>query len=304
MKSLIFLLTTFVFVSCSTTHKKDVDPMKTELDSISNKDFKKESPIEKNQIKDYFIYNQQVLENPILKDETLGRLTSDEVKEFEKSKDPLVSMAYLCTRRQFKEAYTVAAKHYDRFQKVPAYWNQLGICYLEQKEERKALLYFNKALEAEKDYVPTLNNFGVMYTRQGQNQKAIVAFEKASQIGKFSKTPRYNLARLYLEYGLSEKALPILQSLSNQSQADIGVTNSIATAYLMQGDHQTALRFYKQLSPKIWKRAEVGVNIAFAYHLAGSNKDAVKVFKDITKPKHKEIKDYYYLMAQKIGVKL
>ncbi|HLT22678.1 MAG TPA: tetratricopeptide repeat protein [Bacteriovoracaceae bacterium] len=304
MRTLILLTLSLVLFSCSSVSKKDKDASLAEIDSITNEDFNKDRPIEKNQVRDYFVNNRQVLENPVLKDETLNRLTSDEVKEFQGDKDPLVSMAYLCTRNQFKEAYAIAAKNFDRLQKLPSYWNQLGICYLDQKEYRKSLLYFNKALEAEKDYVPTLNNFGVMYSRLGQHQKAIVAYEKASQVGKFSKTPRYNLAKLYLEFGLSEKALPILQSLSNQAQLDVGIANSIATAYLMRGDHNAAIRFYRQLPSKLWSRPEIGLNLALAYHLAGHKGEATKIIKNVSKPKKQELKQYYSLIAQKIGVKL
>ena len=304
MKSFGFVLMSLVLVSCSSTSKKTESDPFAELDAINNTDFKKDQALDKRQVKDYFTNNRQVLENPILKDETLARLTRDEVKEFEDNKDPLVAMAYLCTRGQFNEAYAVAAKNYDRLQKLPSYWNQLGICYLDQKEYRKSLLYFNKALEAETNYVPTLNNFGVMYTRLGQYQKAVVAFEKASQVGKFSKTPRYNLSKLYLEFGLSSKALPILQSLSNQAQHDVGITNSIATAYLMQGDHNTAIKFFRQLKPNFWERAEIGLNLSLAYFLAGNKSEAVKIFKNVKKPNSQELKSYYSLMAQKIGVKL
>ena len=303
MKTIIFLLVSFMLASCATSSKKE-DKKVSELDRITNEDFKKTTPIEKSQVRDYFTNNRQVLENPILKDETLERLTRDEVKEFQGDKDPLVAMAYLCTRKQFKEAYSVAANNYDRLYKLPAYWNQLGICYLDQKEYRKSLLYLNKALEAEKDYVPTLNNFGVMYSRLGQHQKAIVAFERAAQVGKFSKTPRYNLARLYLEFGLSAKALPILQSLSNQAQQDVGITNAIATAHLMQGDFNTALRFYQQLKPNLWRKPEIGLNISYAYFLAGKKADAIKVFKNVSKPKQEHLKNYYSSMAQKMGVKI
>lgn len=301
MRTLAFLFLSIFLVSCSTSSKKtkDSDDLK-----VTNEDFKKVKPVEKSQVRDYFTNNRTELENPVLKDETLERLTNDEVKEFSSDKDPLVAMAYLCHKKSFKDAYALAAANYDRFQKIPAYWNQLGICYLDQAEYRKSLLYFNKALEAQKDYVPTLNNFGVMYSRLGQHQKAIVAFERAATVGKFSKTPRYNLAKLYLQYGLANKALPILQSLANQSKPDVGITNAIATAYLMQGDHASALRYFKMLNKDFWEKAEIGINVSYAYFLSGNVNESHKIFKDIAKPKLHEQKNYYSLMAQKIGVKL
>lgn len=304
MRNLSSILFLIALAACSSHQKKDSDSAYSEVDKITNEDFKKAPAVNKSQVKDYFQNNQTKLENPVLKDETLARLSDKEINEFEDDKDPLVTMAYLCTKGKFKEAYAVAEKSFDRYQKIPSYWNQLGICNMDQKHYRKSLLYFNKALEAEKNYVPTLNNFGVMYSRQGQYQKAVVAFEKASEVGKFSKTPRYNLARLYLKFGLAQKALPILQSLANNSQFDVGITNSIGTAYLIQGNYQGAWKYFQQIPKNYWERADVGVNIAYAVYASGNAKSAHEIFNDIKKPKDAELKQYYELMAQKIGVKL
>lgn len=298
MRNLYSVLFLIVLGACSSHQKK------TDVETVTNEDFKKEPAIEKHQVKDYFDGNRADLENPVLQNETLALLTDKEMDSLEEDKDPLVSMAYLCTKGKFKEAYTVAAKNFDKYQKLPSYWNQLGICYMDQREYRKSLLYFNKALEAEKNYVPTLNNFGVMYSRQGQYQKAVVAFEKAANFGKFSKTPRYNLARLYLKFGLAQKAVPILQSLANDSKMDVGLNNSLGTSYLMQGNYQGAWKYYEQIPKKLWERADIGVNVAFAVFASGNQKAAHGIFKDVKKPKNGELKDYYEQMAQKIGVKL
>ncbi len=304
MKKIYSILLLSTLVACSSQQKKNGESTFTDIDQITNKDFKKEPMVEKSQVKDYFQNNQPNLENPVLKDETMALLTSSEADAFEDGKDPLVTMAYLCTKGKFKEAYTIAAKSYDRFQKLPSYWNQLGICYMDQREYRKSLLYFNKAIEAERNYVPALNNFGVMYSRQGQYQKAVVAFEKAADIGKFAKTPRYNLARLYLKFGLAQKALPILQSLANSSQTDVGITNAIGTSYLMQGNFQSAWKYYQQIPKNLWERADIGVNIAYAVYKSGNANSAKDIFEGIKKPKDPSIKEYYEQMAQKIGVKI
>ena len=304
MKRIYSLVLLSALVACSSHQKKDGESTFSDIDKITNNDFKKEPMVDKRQVKDYFQNNQPNLENPVLKDETMALLTSSEADAFEDGKDPLVTMAYLCTKGKFNEAYAVAAKSFDRYQKLPSYWNQLGICYLDQKEFRKSLLYFNKALEAERNYVPALNNFGVMYSRQGQYQKAVVAFEKAAHLGKFSKTPRYNLAILYLKFGLSQKALPILQSLANTSEPDVGIANAIGTSYLMQGNYQSAWKYYQQIPKNLWERADIGVNIAFAVYKSGNSKTAVSIFEDIKKPKDTSLREYYEQMAQVMGVKI
>ena len=91
-----------------------------------------------------------------------------------------------CYAKNFEQAFKVAESVYDSHQNLPTYWNQVATCYLLQGNERKALLFYNKALEVTPQYVPALNNIGVMYEKNGQDQKALVALQRALKNGKFT----------------------------------------------------------------------------------------------------------------------
>lgn len=296
MKYLIPLL---VLAACSST--PDKKPAKSP-ENVSNADFKKEKPLTNNQVTDFY-QGPANTKSPALQDETLDRYTSDELDKMSSSGDPLLDISLRCLKGDFNGAFQVASQNYTKYQKVAAYWNQVANCHLNSGNHRKALLFYNKALEVNSEYVPALNNIGVMYSRQGLDQKALVAFERANKHSRFSKTPRYNLARLYLTYGLAESAQPLFQALLNESPNDVDLLNATASTYFLLSDYQKAFSLYQGIPRSEWKRAEVGLNVAVTLKKLGKVQDAKKVFDDVDTPKSSNLKRYYSSVEAQLGDK-
>jgi len=292
-----FLLPLIFLVACSTTTEKS--PTKS-ADKVSNNQFKKEKPLLSSQVPDYYKTGVASL-NPALQDETLDRYSTNEISNLKSNDDVLLEISLKCTQSEFKEAFQLASAHYNRYQKIPAYWNQVANCHLNSGSHRKALLFYNKALEVGPNYVPALNNIGVMYSRQGQDQKALIAFERANKQSRFSKTPRYNLARLYLTYGLTDLALPIFQSLLNESPKDVDLLNAVGTSHFLLSDFTRSLSFYQVIPQKEWKRAEIGLNLSLALNKLGKKKEALKVLESIEAPKTAKLKNYFKSIKAQLG---
>lgn len=296
MKSLpIFLL--LLLAACSSTDK---GRNTSAPDKVTNSSFKKERALNPSEVKDFYVESTKSL-SPALQDETLDRLTKDELSQVNTETDPLVEMSVLCARREFSKAFSIASKNFNSYQKVPQYWNLVANCHLNDGSYRKALLFYNKALEVKPNYVPSLNNIGVMYSRQGQDQKALVAFERANKQSKFSKTPRYNLAKLYLTYGLAESAQPLFMSLLNESPQDVDLLNAVASTYYLMSDYRTALSYYQRIPQSEWKRSEIGLNLAVTLKKTGKTKEAGQVFNLVSKPSRSELKNYYSVVKAQLG---
>ena len=292
-----YLLIALFFVGCSSAPEKKA---KTVPDTITNESFKKEKPLSNREVSDFYQGNARSL-TPALQDETMDRFSESELSQINTSGDPLLEISVLCGRRNFDQAFAVAAKSFDRYQKVAAYWNQVANCHLNSGSHRKALLFYNKALDVSPHYVPALNNIGVMYSRQGQDQKALVAFERANKRGKFSKTPRYNLAKLYLSYGLSDSALPIFESLLREAPNDVDILNAVASSHFLGADYQRALAYYDKIPQTEWRRAEIGLNLAWTLKNAGRNNDARQVFSMVSKPSSENLRRYYGIVEAHLG---
>jgi len=300
---LLSLLLILSIVGCSSGKgskdvKRDSDPVNVTKDT-----FKKEKVLTSAEVNDFYIEKPKTL-NPALQDETLDRYSIDEIEALADNKDPLIEIAIRCSKKDFDKALSVASNVYQRYQKIPAFWNMIANCHLNQGANRKALLFYNKALEVTPGYVPALNNIGVLYSRQGEDQKAIVAFEKANKQSRFSKTPRYNLARLYLTYGLAEMALPLFQGLLNEAPNDIDLLNAMGSCYFLTAEYEKALTYYRRIPAALVRRAEIGLNYSMTLQKVGMSTEAQKVYADVEKPKLNTLKEYYLTIGKQLGASL
>jgi tetratricopeptide (TPR) repeat protein len=271
----------------------------TKAPVVKNEAFQKPKTLKNSEISDFFAGNEKSL-NPALQDETTDRFSAEELNNL-KSTDPLIDISVKCSQKDFKGAFESAAKSFNQYQKVAPYWNVVANCHLNQGNFRKALLFYNKAIEVSPNYVPALNNIGVMYSRQGQDQKALVAFERANKVSKFSKTPRYNMAKLYLTYGLAENAQPVFESLLSGSPDDVDLLNATASSYFLMSDYQKALSFYQRIPQSQWQRAEIGLNLAITLKKTGKAKEAQDVFASVDQPKNSNLRKYYSVIEKQLG---
>ncbi len=294
MKSVVILL---FLASCASRPEKATTHAP---EKVSNEKFRKEKALSNNQVPDFYPSTAKSL-TPALQDETLDRLSPSDLGNLDLGGDPLAELAVHCSKRDFKKAFELAGAAFNKYQKVAAYWNQIANCHLSSGSYRKALLFYNKALEVTPNYVPALNNIGVLYSRQGQDQKALVAFDRASKAGKFSNTPRYNLAKLYLTYGLAEEALPIFQGLLSQAESDVDLLNSVASSLFLLSDYQKAWTYYQQIPRSEWKRAEIGINLALTMKKIGQDREGEKIFRQIDVPANGNLRKYYSNVLAQLG---
>lgn len=295
----IYLVALLVLVGCASGDKKKNNEGSGE---ISQEMFKKEKPLKSSEVSDFYTGNQAAL-NPALQDETLERFSDEEMSKIPGGQDPLLQIALACSRNDFNTAFGVASRSFDRYQKIPSYWNLVANCHLKQGSYRKALLFYNKALEVKPNYVPALNNIGVMYARQGQDQKALVAFERAHNQSKFAKTPRYNLAKMYLTYGLADLALPLFEGLLSLAPNDVDLLNAVAASHFIRSNYSAALATYQKIPNELWSRPEIGINLALTLHLSGRSADGRKVLSYVKTPKAEELKRYYAVVQKQMGDK-
>jgi tetratricopeptide (TPR) repeat protein len=299
MRSLLWLLLLSA-VACS-TGTPDKKKGAGDRDTISKETFTKAKPLSTNQVADFYQNAPKTL-RPSLQDETIDNLSVTELSQISSSPDPLVELSLNCSNKNYSKGLEVASKIFQRYQKIPAYWNIIGNCYLGQGEYRKALLFYNKALESKSNYVPALNNIGVLYSIQGDDQKALVAFEKANKASPFSKTPRYNLARLYLSYGLASSAMPLFKGLLNDSPTDVDLLNALATANFMQSDYQQALSYFNQIPASELQSPEFGLNYSITLKKTNQSEKALQVYKSLKKPASEELNRYYVSVGKYLGV--
>jgi tetratricopeptide (TPR) repeat protein len=293
MINITYLLLSLFLFSCASSSKNE----KVDLDDISNEDFKKQKAVAYNANRDFF-KGVDSKYSSALNDEGIQR-----VKKFGgeiDSKDVITSIIMNCYEGEYEDAQEIIRENQEAYRSNPAFWNQVGTCYLLQKERRKALLFYNKALEFDTNYSPALNNLGVLYRKFGEDQKAEVAFKRAIKGNNFAKTPRFNLAQLYLTYGLYKFAIKELNVLDRVSKGDVDVLVGIGTAHLMSGNPKLALKYFNKIESSFYERPYIGLNISYANYLAGKKEVARDIFSDVDSSKLGRLKDYYKMLKRNI----
>lgn len=281
-----------IFTGCALNQTREIS-----LEDVSNKDFEKPKAERYDFRRDYF--SDVDSENAqALKDESLYRVNSfdSEVKDG----DVLTKIVYLCHKGEFNEAFGVIETENERYRKNPSFWNQVGTCYLLKGERRKALMFYNKALEFRPNYAPALNNIGLMYRKEGSDQKAEVAFSRAVKNANFSKTPRFNLAQLYLDYGLFNNAIKEFKVLEGSN--DVDVFAGLGSAYLMAGDYERAADYFKRIDEDFYERPYIGINAALALYKTGKKYEARDILDDIDEDELGPYKSYYEQSKKKVGL--
>jgi tetratricopeptide (TPR) repeat protein len=269
------LLFVIVLAGCaggpSTKKSMEIDPASGVV--ISNQDFAKKKPITYVPGQDH--YSAKGKGDNVLISESANNASDDEMKEILAGKDPLAVMMASCYARDYERAFGIAESIFNTHLKLPTYWNQIATCYLLQGNERKALLFYNKAIEVSPDYVPALNNIGVIYAKNRQDQKAQVALQRALKNGQFTRTPRFNQAHLLLNYGLADKALPIFQGLTNEAPTDVEVRIGLANSLAVLARWEEAWEQFSLVPDKLRRRNDVGLNMSLTAFRLGK-KDLAK----------------------------
>lgn len=295
MKIVSLITLSLVFISCSTSKVKK----RVNKNDITSDDFKKIKQVRYSNDKDKFGKVDSKF-TQATNGESLQRLEDPSDVEVKSILDEII---IACYDKNFEKAFLLIQENYDKYKEHPIFWNQVGTCYMRQGNRRKALLFYNKALEYKTSYAPAYNNLGVMYRSENEDPKALVAFTRSKKSNNLAKTPRFNLAQQYLEYGLYNQAISMLKGIYHSAPKDAEVLTGLGTAYLMKGDIKEALSYFSKIDDDFWENPHVGINYALAVYLDGNKNKAQDIFEDVEKDTLGVWKNYYNEVARKLGVK-
>jgi tetratricopeptide (TPR) repeat protein len=294
MKKHFLVLILLFGVSCASQQKGSLNSVdgysEEDLSWVKNEDFRPTPTVDYNIREDF--YMESLSSDDSLKKESIERAPKNVLNRIENSENLISQLASLCYQKEDKKASFLMDKMYESYKKNPAYWNQIGTCYLNSDEHQRAELFYNKALDEKEDYAPAVNNLGVIYYREQRYQKAMSAFEKASNINRFSLTPSFNLAQLYLKFGFIDKAADIFKALWRQSNSDSDVINALATVALLRNQIDQSLRLYSELEESDFRKPEYGLNYAVALKMANRTDEAFDVLKDLQSSRAQSLSDY------------
>ncbi|TDJ06229.1 MAG: tetratricopeptide repeat protein [Deltaproteobacteria bacterium] len=264
-------------------------------------DYKEKPKVSKryNALNDRYAYSKG--NKDALIQESMARAQSKILRRVAGDDDPISRLIGNCYKKDFNEAFEVADKYYESYKKNPAYWNQIGSCYLLRGEQKKALIYYNTARSLNPRYAPAINNLGVIYERRGEDEQALIKFKKAMRLNYAANTPRFNQANLYLKYGLHQKACPLFLGLDKEAPGDPDVVNALGVCNLLKGRYKSAAIKFAELDRDHFETPYIGINYALALQLSGKRSEAEDIIDDIDSGKLGNLKRYHQMVKNYIS---
>lgn len=251
-----YLLFIFIFVGCSSSSKKKADPIE---DKYANVKFEK---VQEKKLDGTFSYSDKATNSrKFLEDVSASRVYQNfDEDDFEK--DPISNIAYSCYKNNRKKFEVLVRKHSRSYEKHPGFWNQVGICYLLFKQERKALLFFNKSTNIDNSFLPAQVNVYYYYLLRGELQRSIVVLERLLKKYPNNKVVKFNLATLLLDNHINLNAKNMFESLLELDADDPDLNGAIGTAYYFLGDYSLAGQYFSKISDDNLKDPLWGINYA------------------------------------------
>lgn len=302
MKNICLLLILLLSSCASSTTKDSSNGSSTSEDFswIENSDFLPTKEISYSPSRDKFTSDVRSVDS--ISVESISRVPAPRLMSVVEEDSPISQMIGNCYQKKFDKAFSIMDKHYQKYKTHPAFWNQVGTCFLLKGEIRKSILYYNKSIAVKRDYGPAINNLGVLYLREGREQKALAAFQKAADVNSFSVTPIFNMSHLYLKYGLVDDARELLVALFRRNNSDQDVLTGLGTVYLMQGKAKDAVNVFSRLEESTLRNANSAINYAIALKAIGRVVDAKTILNNIDRKTLGGMSEYYSKVGSYIGL--
>jgi Flp pilus assembly protein TadD len=156
-------------------------------------------------------------------------------------------------------------------------WNNLGLVYLQTRQDDQAIVCFQKQIEVSPYDEFAYNNLGRVYWQERKYDEAVKAFSKQLENNPLDKFAHANLGAMYAEWHKYDLATPELEKAASLSPESAELQVSLGDAYLNLGQEDKALAAFDhavelQASPLVWN------NIAYQLSLKKTHLDRAQQY--------------------------
>ncbi len=175
------------------------------------------------------------------------------------------------------------------------YYNELGLKFLNDGDNVKALEYFKKAVELDKKNYEAYNNLGLFYWQHGENKIAEQTFKKALHVNPQFIKPLLNLGLLYKEQEKEDKYFDYISKAIKISPDDYLANWVLGNYYAESGRFHQASRNYKKSIERNPEFYEGYISLGNALAQANRFEEAYAVFEKALTVNSSDPELYYML---------
>ncbi|WP_461834107.1 tetratricopeptide repeat protein [Desulfothermus sp.] len=203
-----------------------------------------------------------------------------------------LAQAYIL-KEQPRLAFIELKKIEDKANRLPYFHFLKGLIYLQTREINKAISSLTYAVKLDPQYGDAWNNLGLAYLANKDEKKAISCFENALSIETY-KTPEYaahNLALIYVNKGKLDKAIFYEKKALTLNWRYLPAYFSIVNLYVKKGNIPSAIYWIKKGIEAYPDNVNLYYLLGENYLRLGNTQDAKTAFFNVLKlDKSKETK--------------
>jgi tetratricopeptide (TPR) repeat protein len=154
-------------------------------------------------------------------------------------------------------------------------WNDLGLAYLDERQDELAINAFQKQIEVNPYDLNAYNNLGRVYLRQRKYEEAEKWFNKQIEIQPLDKYAHANLGLAYMESHKYQEAVPELEKAAAITPDSAEAQVRVGEAYLNVAEDAKAMEAFDKAvkisgTPLIWN------DIAYQLALKNAHLDVAR----------------------------
>jgi tetratricopeptide (TPR) repeat protein len=204
-----------------------------------------------------------------------------------------------CANEKFKNARDQLSLFYVVYKKHPSYWNILGNCFYKDGNSEIAKLYYNRALESRRNYVPALNNLALLSFDNKRWNEGLELLKRGLKQKPDSQVLLYNLGLIFHKFGHFNKSNYFFSKLTDRKLKDLKVKRYLAINKFFQGNFKESVRLFEDLDSSVLKNHDKAL-MAFSYF---QQKQITKAKEYATEVNLSNSHPYYRYLEQVNGVK-
>jgi tetratricopeptide (TPR) repeat protein len=152
--------------------------------------------------------------------------------------------AALVSEERYEQAIQVLEKAYEMKTSLPETNKillSLGRCYLNTGQKDKAIMQFNKAIQARPDLLEAYDNLGWLYFESGMYKEAAEVFGKKIKLCEGDYQAEYNLAVSLMMAGNNPEALEHMKKAKACEPNNYDISYNLALLYQKSGSEGEAI---------------------------------------------------------------
>jgi tetratricopeptide (TPR) repeat protein len=158
-------------------------------------------------------------------------------------------------------------------------WDDLGLAYLDSRQDEEAIKSFQKQIEINPYHPYAYNNLGRIYLRQRNYEEAIKWFNKQVEIDPLDKYAHANLGLAYLEQEKYAEAVPELEKAASLTPDNAEAQVRLGEVYLNVGQDEKAMTAFDN-ALKVSTKPVIWNNIAYQLARKKLNLDVARRYAD------------------------